>query len=56
MGHLFCENRAVFADGLVCIPTCVLQYLGCSARERIQKGFKRILEYVFRNSKSTGAM
>eukprot|EP00437_Effrenium_voratum_P053165 CAMPEP_0181538630 /NCGR_PEP_ID=MMETSP1110-20121109/75966_1 /TAXON_ID=174948 /ORGANISM="Symbiodinium sp., Strain CCMP421" /LENGTH=713 /DNA_ID=CAMNT_0023670239 /DNA_START=69 /DNA_END=2207 /DNA_ORIENTATION=+ len=25
MGHLFCENRAVFVVGLVCIPTCVLQ-------------------------------
>eukprot|EP00913_Durusdinium_trenchii_P030175 g28274.t1 len=27
MGHLFCENRAVFAVGLVCIPTCVLQHI-----------------------------
>eukprot|EP00435_Cladocopium_sp_Y103_P066914 s92_g29.t1 len=27
MGHLFCENRAVFAAGLVCIPTCVLQHI-----------------------------
>ena len=30
MGHLFAENRAVFAAGLVCIPTCVLQTLGPS--------------------------
>lgn len=27
MGHLFAENRAVFAAGLVCIPTCVLQHI-----------------------------
>ena len=58
MGHLFAENRAVFAAGLVCIPTCVLQYLRCrtGSRKRIQKRFKRILEHVFRNSKSTGTM
>ena len=35
MGHLFAENRAVFAAGLVCIPTCVLQHFGCTQKRGI---------------------
>lgn len=35
MGHLFAENRAVFAAGLVCIPTCVLQHFSCTQKRGI---------------------